>query len=484
VTGVQTCALPIWNVGAREVNSNSREKRIYAVYGTASFLFTAGLVTFTFQRLGAWLVGEFQIWGILLISMLIFAAVPLARSETAAAGTRVLSKVALRFKKAPRLVVLLCVAAIGGFLPWELKIAGDFTILPNKSVSISPQVEGILKAIAVDEGERVHVSDVLAEMENLELSNSYEDTKGELATQEATLQLLKAGARPEEIDRARKQIETKTAELDTAGQIEQELKALAETVEKKEVEVRNAEANYRRTQKLLNDGLISKNDAERDQTTYAVLQKELSEAKGQLKVLEERTDRTKQVKVKELAQAESELRILLAGTRKESIQAMEAAVKKLEEKKSNLAQQLACLKIRSPIEGVVATPHLRNRIGQYLNRGDAFCDIVSEGVVLIDMPVPEKEIADVHSGLPITLKVRGYPSRSLQAKVKAISPIAVEKDLERMVVVQGELENSDGTLKAGMTGVGKILCGKRMIAQLVSRRALRWLRTEFWEYLP
>jgi multidrug resistance efflux pump len=345
-------------------------------------------------------------------------------------------------------------------------------------------VEGILKAIRVEEGERVHSGDLLAEMENLELSNSYEDTRGELATQQVTLQMLQAGARPEEIDKARRQVETKRAELDTAGQVEQELKVLSETVAKKEVEVLNAEANYLRTQKLLKDGLISKNDAERDQTAYAVQQKELSEAKGQLKVLEERTDRTKQVKIKELAQAESELRILLAGTRKEAIEAMEAGVKKLEDKKNNLAQQLECLKIRSPIEGVVATPYLKNRLGQYLNKGDSFCDIVSEGVVIIDMPVPEKEIADVQAGLPITLKVRGYPSRAFQAKVMTIAPIAVEMGTERMVVVQGELENSDGSLKSGMTGVGKILCGKRMILQLASRRALRWLRTEFWEYLP
>lgn len=472
------------NGGTGEVISNSRETRIYAIYGAASFLFSAGLLTFAFQRLGTWLVREFQTWGVFLISALFCAAIPIARRENVAAGTSILSQVAVRFKKAPRLLALLCIVAIAGLLPWELKIAGDFTILPNKRVSISSQVEGILKTISVDEGERVHNGDVLAEMENLELGNTYEDTKGELATQEATLELLKAGSRPEEIDKARRQIETKRAELDTAGQIEQELKVLAETVAKKEAEVRNAEANFLRTQKLLADGLISKNDAERDQTVYAVQQKELSEAKGQLKVLEEKTSRTKQVKVKELAQADSELRILLAGTRKESIYAMEATVKKLEEKNRNLAQQLECLKIRSPIEGVVATPHLRNRIGQYLNRGDAFCDIVSEGIVIIDMPVPEKEIADVHSGLPITLKVRGYPSRSFQAKVKAISPIAVEMGTERMVVVQGELENHDGTLKAGMTGVGKILCGKRMIAELVSRRAWRWLRTEFWEYLP
>ena len=476
-----------WLLGSEilgDVAPNPRETRIYAVYGTASFLFTGGLVCLAFQRIGTWLVGEFQTWGILLTSALFFAAVPVARRGNVVAGARILSAAAVRIKKTPRWLVALCVVAIGGFLPWELKIAGDFTILPNKRVSIGSQVEGILKTIRVNEGERVHNGEVLAEMENLEISNAYQDTKGELASQEATLQMLKAGARPEEIEKARKQIETKKAELDTSGRVEQELQVLSETVAKKEFEVVNAEANYLRTQALLKDGLISKNDAERDQTTYSVLEKELSEAKGQLKVLQERTDRTVQVKAKELAQAESELKILLAGTRKETIQAMEAEVKRLQERTSNLAQQLECLKIRSPIEGVIATPYLKNRIGQYLSKGDTFCDIVSEGVVIIDMPVPEKEMADVRSGLPMTLKVRGYPNRSFEAKVKAIAPVAVEKGSEHVVVVQGELDNNDGTLRAGMTGVGKILCGKRMIAHLALRRALRWLRTEFWEYLP
>jgi hypothetical protein len=35
-----------------------------------------------------------------------------------------------------------------------------------------------------------------------------------------------------------------------------------------------------------------------------------------------------------------------------------------------------------------------------------------------------------------------------------------------------------------MTGVGKILGGKRPIFEIASRRITRWIRTEFWEYLP
>ncbi len=471
-------------VGAPDASVKPREARIFTVFGTASFLFTAGLLTLMIERLGSWLISEYRTWGAILLSALIFAIIPGVRKDKEMSRPKTPMRVVIRFRRAPRLLILLSILLIVALLPWELKIPGDFTIIPNKRVSISPQVEGILKSIRVDEGVRVHTGDLLAEMENLELSNTYEDTKGQLATQEVTLQMLRAGARPEEIDKARKQVETKRAELETAGQVEQELKVLAETVAKKEVEVLNAEANYQRTQKLLKDGLISKNDAERDQTAYAVQQKELSEAKGQLKVLDERTARVRQVKIKELAQAESELRILLAGTRREAIEAMESEVRKLQEKENNLAQQMECLKIRSPIEGVVATPYLKNRLGQYLNKGSPFCDIVSEGVVIVDMPVPEKEIADIQAGLPITLKVRGYPSRTFEARVMTIAPVAVQMGEERMVVVQGELENTDGSLKAGMTGVGKVLCGKRLIAQLASRRVLRWIRTEFWEYLP
>jgi hypothetical protein len=35
-----------------------------------------------------------------------------------------------------------------------------------------------------------------------------------------------------------------------------------------------------------------------------------------------------------------------------------------------------------------------------------------------------------------------------------------------------------------MTGAAKVLCGKRMIGELITRRFIRWLRTEFWQYLP
>jgi HlyD family secretion protein len=373
---------------------------------------------------------------------------------------------------------------LAGFLPWELKVVGDFTIRPGATVVTSPQVGGTLSAIFVDEGSRVKQGDVLAELQNLEVSHAYEETRGELASRKAELDLLMAGNRPEEIERARKVVETKKADLANAGRVEEQREMLRSTVAKREAELAHARTTFESSSALLAQGLIPRNDLDRDRTAFEVAQKAHAEALGALKVLDEMTLGAKELKAKELAQAQSELNIQLAGSRKESIRAVEAEVAKLEEQLKILQEQIDLLKIRSPIQGQVATPYLKNRLGAFLEQGKPFCQIVDTSLVIVDMPVAEKEIADVALGNPIILKLRPFPMRTFEANVKAISPVADEASEERKVVIRGELPNPDGSLKTGMTGVGKILCGKRLIINLVSRRLIRWLRTEFWEYLP
>jgi putative peptide zinc metalloprotease protein len=462
-----------------------RERRLFFWYGTASSLFTVFLICLMLQRIGGWMIREYRFWGIIFTSMLFLATVPITKKENVTASKNLLKGVAFRVRKAPLInSLVILVVLMAGFLPWQMKISGDFTIIAAQKVSVTPQVAGNLKKIYVEQGSRVRAGQLLADLENLELANTYEETKGELETQRASLDLLKAGSRPEEIEKARRLIETKKAELNNVTRNNQERAALGETIAKREASLANGRLNSERSQSLLKAGLIAQNDADRDRTTHEVQKKELAEALGQLSILEEQTDRNQDLKRKELAQAQSELNILLAGNRKESIRAVESQVKKLEEKLNILSRQKELLQIRSSIDGIVATSHLQDRVGDFLDKGSVFCEIVSEGTVLVEMPVPEKEIGDVRTGLPITLKVRGYPKRWYEARVKNIAPIALGSGSERIVIVQGELKNPDGSLKTGMTGAGKILCGSRTIYEIASRKAIQWIRTEFWEYLP
>ena len=60
---------------------NAREKRLFFFYGTASALFTCILIWIMVQRLGGWIVHEYHFWGILLVSVLFFMAMPGANKE-------------------------------------------------------------------------------------------------------------------------------------------------------------------------------------------------------------------------------------------------------------------------------------------------------------------------------------------------------------------------------------------------------------------
>ena len=93
-------------------------------------------------------------------------------------------------------------------------------------------------------------------------------------------------------------------------------------------------------------------------------------------------------------------------------------------------------------------------------------------------------MADVRPGNAVWMKARSLPNVDLQGRVDFIAPVAQNMNGQQMVVVRSELQNDDLLLKPDMTGVAKIYCGDRRIADLITRRMVRWIRTEFWDLLP
>jgi len=149
-----------------------------------------------------------------------------------------------------------------------------------------------------------------------------------------------------------------------------------------------------------------------------------------------------------------------------------------------LDQELGKTEVRAPIDGVVATPFVERKLNQHLSPGDELCRIVDMARVIVEMQVPEKELADVRPGNPVFMKARSLPSIDWQGRVDFIAPVAQSVSGQQMVVVRSELQNDDFMLKPEMTGVAKIYCGDRRILGLITRRMVRWVRTEFWDLLP
>ena len=53
---------------------------------------------------------------------------------------------------------------------------------------------------------------------------------------------------------------------------------------------------------------------------------------------------------------------------------------------------------------------------------------------------------------------------------------------ERTVLVTTQLDNPSLLLKPEMSGMAKIYCGERRVAELLARRFVRYLRVEFWSW--
>ena len=77
-----------------------------------------------------------------------------------------------------------------------------------------------------------------------------------------------------------------------------------------------------------------------------------------------------------------------------------------------------------------------------------------------------------------TAAIPPLPS-SFYGRVTEIASAAQIEGDRRILRVRTMIENNDGMLRPGMTGNAKIYCGKRSLWSLASRRAIRYVRTEF-----
>ncbi len=419
-------------------DTTPRERRIYWIYGLLAATYSTWLMSWIALALGRMLTTRFQAWGFVLfcaIMAFVFKH-PLAKGLKSAASFFDARKGILKTMK--RLVIITLIAAAIGtalyFIRMELKVAGDFTILPTQKAEVRSEIEGIIAEILVDEGDRVERGTPIAKLSELDLAAELRKVNAEIEEKQAKLKMLKAGSRQEEIDLARATV-------------------------KKDDEVLQFSRSYLEMEaQLYKDKLSSKKDFEEAKEKVALREKELETAQGNLT-------------------------LLLAGSRPEQIEAMQAEISRLNAQRSYLEDQSRRLTIISPIRGVVITHKLKNRIGQSLKRGELLAEVNEMQAVSAEILVPEKEISDVHQGQRVVFKARAHPDRRFECNVVSIAPVAM-KDTnglgQRQFIVTTTLENPDLLLRPEMSGNAKIYCGERRLYEIVFRRFVRYLRTEFW----
>ena len=141
-----------------------------------------------------------------------------------------------------------------------------------------------------------------------------------------------------------------------------------------------------------------------------------------------------------------------------------------------LKLKAADLELRSPIAGVVLTPHLPDRLGSYLTEGAELVEVADLKALRARIYVSEYDMYKIHEGAPAKLHVDGtlqkWASRAL-----AVTPVASENDpslIDRtkfkglrppqFYAVDIPLADENGALKPGMTGTARVYGVRRSLA--------------------
>lgn len=164
------------------------------------------------------------------------------------------------------------------------------------------------------------------------------------------------------------------------------------------------------------------------------------------------------------------------------VQIHEASIEKLDADIRLLESRIARAALQSPIDGVVFTGDLKQKIGTKLNTGDVLFEVGRLEQLRAELAVPEDEIPQIKVGCTGELATSSYPEKRIKFTVERISPVAEvvkEKNVYkvRAAIEPGELQT---WMRPGMDGISKVDVGRERYAWLWTHRLVNWVRMKLW----
>jgi multidrug efflux pump subunit AcrA (membrane-fusion protein) len=439
-------------------------------------IFSSTLLVLVYTNIFTWATDAWSTAG--LVAFAVFSTVTLKRTamESMSGLKTLISHVWARRIRNTLIIVTALLISI--FVPWELKIKADLTILAKSEFPVRAETAGNLTEILVREGVHVKKDELLARTEDYSKENEIKRISAELELQQRTLEKLQAEPSPEKIMQLESRIAAKKEQLDNVkknAERRRQLESNASELKTLMVGLKDVADAQR---KLLAAGLIAEIRAKEAQNAVDVQQQKITTAEAAIKAFDEDADNLTSQLTKELESLEADLVALKAGNPIQVIRVAEADIAKSRKLLASLKEETAKADIRAPIDGIVITPLPEQMEGRRLLAGDEFIRLVNTEGLVAQLLVPEKEIDDVTEGDLILITMSALRNEEFQGRVDSIAPIAQTVNGQQMIVVKSKLP-SDEKLRPGLSGVGRIHVGKLPIIRIATRRIERWLKTEF-----
>ncbi len=393
-------------------------------------------------------------------------------------------------------------------------ITANGTVKAYQSINLSPKTAGIIKTLLVKEGDRVKQGEVVAVMDDSNLRGQLVQYQGQLLQQQANLQRLQAGNRPQDIAKAEAQLAEAKANLQQlqagnrpqdiakaeaqlaeakanlqqlqAGNRPQEIAQATAKLQQVQATLKQREGDWQRYQQLYKSGAISGQILEQKRADRDVAQNQVVEAQ-QVLALQKAGTRPEQIaqaqakvaqqaealslikagaRKEEIAQAKAKVEqqvqavaVLKAGTRKEEIDQAIAQVQAAQGSLKTIQNQIEETKVLAPFDGIVLEKYAD--VGAFVSpsmAGGGGASASSSSILMLTsvrqqvvVNLSESQIAKVKLGQSVAIKADAFPGEKFTGKVEQIAPQAKVTQNVTSVEVRVSIDSATATkLAAGM----------------------------------
>ncbi len=270
-------------------------------------------------------------------------------------------------------------------------------LYPRQQAAIVPKISAPVQRFLVNRGSRVRAGELLAVLENRDLTAATQENKGSLEEAQAAYETATAASLPEEIQKAEADMQQAQQALDAEEKV------------------------YESRQQLFEQGALPRKELDQSRV-------DITQARNQAAI------------------AKKHLEVLMAIGKEQQLKAAAGQLESARGKYRGAEAQLSYSEIRSPIDGVVTERPLYP--GEMATAGTPIVTVMDVSSLIAKAHIPQSDAALLKVGDRGTMTAPGL-EKSIEGTVTVVSP-ALDPN-STTVEVWLEAKNAQHELKPGMS---------------------------------
>ncbi|MDX1784645.1 MAG: HlyD family efflux transporter periplasmic adaptor subunit, partial [Roseovarius sp.] len=148
------------------------------------------------------------------------------------------------------------------------------------------------------------------------------------------------------------------------------------------------------------------------------------------------------------------------------------------------AARLARLSITAPIDGLIVSGDLSQRIGAPVSRGDTLFEVARQDGWRLRIDVSEYDLGLVQPGQVGRAVLAGLPDDPVPFSVQSIAAVSDPGEGENRFRIEALVTDPPAGLRPGLQGVAKIEAGSTSLAHAWLRGSLVRAKLLLWRWVP